>query len=188
LAVEVDSTERKDIPPFGDIVDYLTFGGIYRDVEIRVVPQTFIENVFAKPVDVLKSNRKVDVRVYLNGKGNSNLNLIAELLDGQKVIASATKPVSKSDFEDLTISNLSSVELWDLDKPKLYTVRITLSAGNNPSDHYETRIGFREAKFTPAGFFLNGKHVKLRGLNRHQTYPYVGQAMAARGQKRDALI
>ena len=53
LAVEVDSTERNDIPPFGGEIDYLTFGGIYRDVALRVVAGTFIENVFAKPVNVL---------------------------------------------------------------------------------------------------------------------------------------
>jgi beta-galactosidase len=46
----------------------------------------------------------------------------------------------------------------------------------------------REAKFTPDGFFLNGKPLKLRGLNRHQTFPYMGQAAPARMQKRDAWI
>jgi beta-galactosidase len=55
-------------------------------------------------------------------------------------------------------------------------------------DRYHTRIGFREARFTPEGFFLNGSHLKLRGLNRHQTFPYVGQAMPARVQRRDAWI
>ena len=39
------STERKDIPPFGSEVDYLTFGGIYREVALRIVPQVFIENI-----------------------------------------------------------------------------------------------------------------------------------------------
>ena len=53
LAVKLDSTERADIPPFGGNIDYLTFGGIYRDVALRVVPATFIENVFAQPVRVL---------------------------------------------------------------------------------------------------------------------------------------
>src|SRR6266496_4111477 len=48
IAVEVDSTERADIPPFGGEIDYLTFGGIYRDVQLRIVPQNFIENVFAR--------------------------------------------------------------------------------------------------------------------------------------------
>ena len=72
LAVEVDSTERKDIPPFGGEIDYLTFGGIYRDVSLRVVSGTFIENVFAKPVNVLKEDRRVDVRVFLNSQGSSS--------------------------------------------------------------------------------------------------------------------
>jgi beta-galactosidase len=67
-------------------------------------------------------------------------------------------------------------------------VRVTLSDGSNLVDHYNTRVGFREAKFTPAGFYLNGKHLKLRGLNRHQTFPFVGQAMPARVQRHDAWI
>ena len=55
LAVDVDSSERPDIPPFGYQIDYLTFGGIYREVSIRIVPDVFLENVFAKPKDVLTS-------------------------------------------------------------------------------------------------------------------------------------
>src|SRR5687767_15600202 len=81
LAVEVDSTERNDIPPFGGDIDYLTFGGIYRDVNVRVVPTTFIENVFAKPVDVLSNNRSVNVRSYLNATGVGPRKLTAELRD-----------------------------------------------------------------------------------------------------------
>ena len=53
LAVDVDSTERADIPPFGYQIDYLTFGGIYREVSLRIVPRNFIENIFAQPKDVL---------------------------------------------------------------------------------------------------------------------------------------
>ncbi len=53
LAVDVDSTERPDIPPFGYEIDYLTFGGIYREVALRIVPATFIENIFVRPKDVL---------------------------------------------------------------------------------------------------------------------------------------
>src|SRR5437762_8157196 len=67
LVIEVDSTERKDIPPFGNRIDYLTFGGIYRDVELRFVNPTFIENVFARPADVLNdADRRVRVRCYLD--------------------------------------------------------------------------------------------------------------------------
>ncbi|MDP9353081.1 MAG: glycoside hydrolase family 2 protein, partial [Chloroflexota bacterium] len=87
-----------------------------------------------------------------------------------------------------SLLNLSGVELWDLDSPKLYEVVVRLMEGEVASDEVRTRVGFRDARFTPDGFHLNGRHVKLRGLNRHQTYPYVGQAMPARVQRRDALI
>ena len=49
LVVQLDSTERADIPPFGDEIDYLTFGGIYREVSLRIVPPTYIDNIFARP-------------------------------------------------------------------------------------------------------------------------------------------
>lgn len=188
LAVEVDSTERKDIPPFGNLVDYLTFGGIYRDVQIRAVADTYIDNVFAKPVNVLKEDRSVSVRVYVKGKTEQGLQINAELRDGSKVIATAKQNVAGTESQDIILSNLGRVELWDTEKPKLYDVRVTITNGGTVIDDYETRIGFREAKFTTEGFYLNGKPLKLRGLNRHQTYPFVGQAMPARVQKRDAWI
>lgn len=191
LAVEVDSTERNDIPPFGGEIDYLTFGGIYRDVALRVVPATFIENVFARPRAVLANNRSVNVRCYLDNKGASNAQrkLTAELRDGARVIATQSLNVSSvTPHYDLVLDNLGAIDLWDVNNPKLYQVRVSLFEDDRLTDEYDTRIGFREASFTPDGFFLNGKHLKLRGLNRHQTYPFVGQAMPARVQRRDAWI
>ena len=188
LAVEVDSTERKDIPPFGNLVDYLTFGGIYRDVDLRVVPRTFIGNVFAKPVRPMQDDRSVRVGVYLDGTPQNQYQLTAELIDGDKVIASKSGNFSGPGLPELELSSLGAIKLWDISDPKLYAVRVTLNDGIRVVDHYETRIGFREAKFTPEGFYLNGKHLKLRGLNRHQTFPFVGQAMPERVQKRDAWI
>lgn len=191
LAVEVDSTERKDIPPFGNRIDYLTFGGIYRDVQLRFVNQAFIENVFAKPVDVLNPNRSLQVRVFLDDsqKTDALLKLSGELRDHGRLIANQTRElISEADHYDLTLGNLGAIDLWSIDQPKLYEVTVKLTTSGRVVDQYETRIGFREAKFTPEGFYLNGKHFKLRGLNRHQTFPFVGQAMPARVQKRDAWI
>src|SRR5271168_2591452 len=81
LAVDVDSTERADIPPFGYQIDYLTFGGIYREVALRIVPQTFIENVFAQPKDVLSAAPTVDVHAYIQHSPTNTqaLTLIAEI-------------------------------------------------------------------------------------------------------------
>jgi beta-galactosidase len=191
IAVEVDSTERKDIPPFGGEIDYLTFGGIYRDVELRIVPHTFIENVFAKPVETLASNRRLDVRCFLATDATSPLQhkLRVELLEGARVVDAKDADVPHGSINvQVPLTNLGSVQLWDLNSPKLYDVRVTLLENDRRVDEYKTHTGFREARFTPDGFFLNGKHLKLRGLNRHQTFPFVGQAMPARVQKRDAWI
>src|SRR3974390_882251 len=56
LVVQLDSTERADVPPFGFEIDYMTFGGIYREVALRIVPSTYIDNIFAHPKDVLSGN------------------------------------------------------------------------------------------------------------------------------------
>src|SRR5258707_5381829 len=65
LAVELDSSERADIPPFGGSIDYLTFGGIYRDVSLRIVPATYLENTFARPKDVLTDRSSVGVSCFV---------------------------------------------------------------------------------------------------------------------------
>ncbi|HTG85949.1 MAG TPA: glycoside hydrolase family 2 TIM barrel-domain containing protein, partial [Pyrinomonadaceae bacterium] len=105
------------------------------------------------------------------------------------VISTQTVNVaSGAPHHDIQLTNLGAIELWSVDQPRLYQVRVSLFDGDTLTDEYDTRIGFREARFTPDGFFLNGKHLKLRGLNRHQTFPFVGQAMPARVQRRDAWI
>jgi beta-galactosidase len=185
LEVEVDSTERPDIPPFGLTVDYLTFGGIYRDVSLRVVPQTHLSAIFAKPVRVMQGDRAVVVRCYVEGPIEKPVTITAELRDGDRVMARGSKTVmAAAPFHEVTIERVGDVRRWDLRNPALYGVTASLDNGDTMS----TRIGFREAHFTDKGFYLNGEHVKLRGLNRHQTYPYTGGAMPARVQARDAIV
>ena len=195
LAVDVDSTERPDIPPFGYEIDYLTFGGIYREVSLRIVPPTFIENIFAHPKDVLGPHAGVDVDCFVQHAEPANgLALDVELLDGDQVIGKASESLPRANpapdplSHTLHIENLSGIKLWDLENHRLYTVRVRLHRGGQLVDEDSRRIGFREAQFTDHGFELNGKIIKLRGLDRHQTFPWVGQAMPARPQRRDADI
>jgi beta-galactosidase len=198
LAVEVDSTERPDIPPFGNEVDYLTFGGIYREVSLRIIPQTSIENIFAQPKDVLSAHPSLDVKCFIQRGGEPSdaqvgaLTLEAALYDGERLVANATQALPPAaaapESHTLHIENLAGIQLWNLHSPKLYRVEVRLLRGGHLLDNDTRRIGFREARFTPQGFSLNGAIVKLRGLDRHQTFPWVGQAMPARVQRQDALI
>ncbi|MGA2166634.1 MAG: glycoside hydrolase family 2 TIM barrel-domain containing protein [Terracidiphilus sp.] len=200
LAVEVDSSERPDIPPFGYEVDYLTFGGIYREVSLRIVSHTFLENIFAQPRDVLSGHPALDVECFVEHPepsadphaSDAALTLEAALYDGERLLAKTTlelpPPAETSEGHTLHLDKLGAIQLWDLRSPKLYRVEVRLLRGTDLLDHDTRRIGFREARFTPQGFSLNGTVVKLRGLDRHQTFPWVGQAMPGRVQRRDALI
>ncbi len=214
LSVEVDSTERKDIPPFGNEVDYLTFGGIYREVALRVVPQICIENIHARTENVLTDKPSVEVDVYLDRSEHAHpgsLSLHAQLRDGDRVLAETRQAVTAPpvtqhhpadadqamgalpfdparDSPAATLALAGKVELWDLRRPRLYTVHVDLLDHGTVIDSDVRRIGFREANFTDHGFSLNGKVIKLHGLDRHQMFPWAGGAMSARAQRQDAKI
>jgi beta-galactosidase len=196
LVVDLDSTERPDIPPFGHQVDYLTFGGIYREVSLRLVPGTFISNIFARPKDGMTPQARVEVDVHVEHleELRDPMTVEVELRDGPQVLAKASRPVAPSAavtepvVYSVALDNLGSVKRWDLESPHLYTVEVTLLRGSEVADRDARRIGFREASFTDHGFELNGKIIKLRGLDRHQTFPFVGQAMPGRVQRADAAI
>jgi len=222
LVVRLDSTERAGIPPFGYEIDYLTFGGIYREVSLRIVPTTYIDNIFARPRDVLSSTPSLDVNCFLAGgvPSDGHLSLSAALLDGDRVIARETRAIESpvetahlisadqeasdpynvglvySSIESIndparytvSLSKLGEIRRWDIDQPHLYTVHVQLLRNGKIIDEDKRRVGFREAVFTDQGFSLNGKIIKLRGLDRHQTFPFVGQAMPARVQRKDAQL
>ena len=215
LVVQLDSTERADIPPFGHEIDYLTFGGIYREVSLRIVAQSYIDNIFAQPKDSLTDHASVEVDCFVAMQSATGLLLEVELRDGDKVIAKQAQAVTggagvdpnaganpatiaspyvttqtKADpsRQTVTLSGLGRVKVWDLQTPNLYSVHVRLLENGKVIDSDMRRIGFREASFTEQGFSLNGKVIKLRGLDRHQTFPFVGQAMPARVQRKDADI
>jgi beta-galactosidase len=201
LAVTLDSGFNLDVPPdrpapyISSSVDFWQPGGIYRDVRLRSVPQVFLADVFAKPVNVLDAAARqvvveatVDAAVVAPG----TTQVAVELLDGAELIASAQVPVTITEAGRVTVtvtlSGLGSITLWDIGNPKLYHVAATLLVNGSPVHDYRVRIGFREAAFEVDGFFLNGRRVKLVGVNRHQFFPFAGGAMPARVQARDADI
>ncbi len=187
LTVSVDSTEDRAIPPYGNLVDYLTFGGIYRDVWLRVVEQTHIVSAFARPLNVLTAP-ELECDLEIAG-AQPNLRVEATVTDAAgRVIGQQTQAAS-TDAITLRFAELAPITLWSLEQPALYDLRLTLACDGEAVDQMTVRFGFRHAEFCPDGrFTLNGEPVKLFGLNRHQTYPYIGAAAPERLQALDADI
>ncbi|MEX0720780.1 MAG: glycoside hydrolase family 2 TIM barrel-domain containing protein [Balneolaceae bacterium] len=199
LAVELDSRFNINTPPNRPgkkttVIDFWQPGGIYQIANLRIVPEIFISDVFAKPINVLSENPQLDVEFTVDAavmpKGSANLNV--ELMDGDELVnsASATVNISKTGqtTASVTLENLEDIRLWDLDDPNLYDVVATLVIDDNAVHNYRVRTGFRKAEFTKSGFYLNGERVQIFGLNRHHTYPFAGGAMPARVHRKDAEI
>ncbi|MDB5004256.1 MAG: beta-galactosidase [Mucilaginibacter sp.] len=198
LALSVDS-RWSNVPPDGSpkgapSVDYLEVGGIHRSVSLQAVPKIFINDVFAKPVDVLTINRRIEVSYTVDAAllPNKSVRIRVEMKDGNHTIAKAEKAITINKIGEsttsVTLSALNNITLWDIDNPKLYDIVTTILVDGQPLHNYTKRIGVRDAKFKLEGFFLNGRRLQLFGLNRHEVYPYVGFAMPARVMRKDAEI
>ena len=198
LAVAVDS-RWKSIPPAGSpkgpvSVDYMLPGGMNGSVDLRIVPQVFISNVFAKPMNVLTSDRQLEVTCSVDAGVplERPIRLVASLQDGPRILASTSKKLGLEKAGEtevaLTLGDLGNIQLWDVSAPHLYDLVVTLFADDKPLHDYRTRVGFRDARFEVDGFFLNGKRLQIFGLNRHELYPYIGFAAPVRLLRRDAQI
>jgi len=68
--------------------------------------------------------------------------------------------------------------LWSIENPYLYTLETKIIEGGKIVDNYKTSVGIRTVRFDPnLGFFLNGKNVKIKGVNQHQDHAGVGVAI-----------
>ena len=174
IVLRVDSRENLNQPPFGFVIDYMTYGGIYREAYLDVFDGAFVSDAFVKSLPYLP----LEVEVSLCNCENPQT-LVATISDNS-VVWTEQFSVSGQKF---CFSKTLPLQLWSVDSPKVYTLELRL--GNNA---YKTTFGVRSAKFTKDGFFLNGKKLKIVGLNRHQSFPYVGYAMPESMQRRDADI
>lgn len=197
LCVRLDSRENLNVPPFGYVIDYMTYGGIYRDVRLEVKEKVSLSDIFVhtaidfrsspvtaqitSEITLTESNGNVTIRQYYMPKstaaGQGSWNLLCE----QTVSAD-----TNCDKEIALTAAITDPLLWDTEEANLYILKTQLYQDNTLLDETETTFGIREAVFKKDGFYLNGKKLRIRGLNRHQSYPYVGYAMPESMQRLDA--
>ncbi|ASY65221.1 Beta-galactosidase (plasmid) [Sinorhizobium sojae CCBAU 05684] len=189
ITVKIDGSENPQIPPFGGRIDYLTYAGIYRDVWLKVTDAVSIANIKIEARDVLSETKSVSVRCDLaNPQGLSVAGTVTALLrDAKGELLAEAVGETRGESVTLDITGLTGVSLWDVDDPALYQMEVQLRTDQG-RDLQATYFGFRTAEFTAEGFRLNGRPLKIRGLNRHQAFPYVGYAMGRTAQERDAEI
>ena len=185
LTVTIDGSENPEIPPFGAMIDYLTYAGIYRDVWLKRTAPVSIGAVKIETPDALADKKTVTAHVtFANPQGKAIAGSITGTIRDAAGTIVATKSQSAAETVSFRFEGLTGLSLWDINAPVLYTLELSLGE----ADALSTSFGFRTVEFTTEGFRLNGKALKLRGLNRHQSFPYSGYALGRAAQERDAEI
>ena len=197
LCVRLDSRENLNVPPFGYVIDYMTYGGIYRDVRLEVKEKVSLSDIFVhtaidfrsspvtaqitSEITLTESAENMTIRQYYMPKSTAAAQESWNLLCEQTVSAD-----TNCDKEIALTAAITDPLLWDTEEANLYILKTQLYQDNTLLDETETTFGIREAVFKKDGFYLNGKKLRIRGLNRHQSYPYVGYAMPESMQRLDA--
>lgn len=189
LTVKLDSRESQNIPPFGFVIDYMTYGGMYREVWLDVAESAWIADVFVHNEITSINDGKAKLHAEITACGRTDgLKVRVSIREkGTEVFSPLAEGAVCGDKARLE-AVMTGVKLWDIENPNCYEVKAELLSGGDALDEQLVTTGLRQTEFRADGFYLNGRKVKLRGLNRHQSYPYVGYAMPESMQKMDADI
>ena len=200
ILVRVNNGEQLDIMPL--VGDFNFYGGIYRDVHLLITDETCISPLdYASPgvrlIQDSVSHRYAKVRAIVdlsNGSsGNQEVELNVRLLDGQRVVKEGTKKVNLSGnaaMQQEFTFEIDQPHLWNgRQDPFLYQAEVILSRNGQMVDRVIQPLGLRFYRIDPdKGFFLNGKHLPLQGVCRHQDRSEVGNALRPQHHEEDVAL
>ena len=182
-------------------LDFNMYGGIYRNVWLRVENPLHITHpvaankvasggVFARFSNVIEKHADMQINTHIALEKNTfvEIKIVQQLWrNGNLIVVDEwIGEPGKSDMEVEQSLRVDSPELWSPTAPNLYDLQTRLYAGNVLMDEEIQRIGIREFKLSDGALYINGKKTFLRGVNRHQEYPYTGYALSDAAQYRDA--
>ena len=169
----------------------------YRDVRLEVKEKVSLSDIFVhtaidfrsspvtaqitSEITLTESDENVTIRQYYMPKSTATAQESWRLLCEQTVSADVS-----CDKEFSLTATITAPLLWDTEEANLYILKTQLYQDNTLLDETETTFGIREAVFKKDGFYLNGRKLRICGLNRHQSFPYVGYAMPKSMQRLDA--
>ncbi|TNE63984.1 MAG: glycoside hydrolase family 2 protein [Alphaproteobacteria bacterium] len=185
-------------------LDFNMYGGLYRTASLTVLNPVHISDemtagvpagggilVTYPLVDKTRSEVQVQSQVVNETEATAIVQVKQSLMDGSVAVATKQGPnatISPGEaVTDVQILSLDNPRLWSTREPNLYTLVTEVLVDGKLSDRRETTIGIRAFRVTKDGFWLNGEKMFLRGVNRHQEYPFVGYAIGANADWRDAV-
>ena len=201
LLVRVNNAEQLDVMPL--VGDFNFYGGIYRNVALLLTNDVCISPLdYASPgiylrqtkVDAQQADVKADVMLDNPTDKTQQVEVAVEVFSGDKSIIKQQKNIrleAQAMVEEHTIPfTIRRPHLWNgTQDPFIYKVKVSLWQGKTLLDEVEQPLGLRSYKVDPArGFFLNGRHLQLHGVCRHQDRAVVGNALAPEDIREDVKL
>ncbi|MFR9615901.1 MAG: glycoside hydrolase family 2 TIM barrel-domain containing protein [Rikenellaceae bacterium] len=204
IAMRLDNNdnERTGPKPLA-ILDFNMYGGLYRNMWFDESGKSYITDpilanraasggVFVTTPIVSEECSVVQIKTNVANENSciKDLHLSYTIYNKDILISKSTSDIIKADkceivdFKDQIM--IEGAKLWSPDAPNLYTVEVALMSGDEVLDSEEVRFGVRKFEFKDNQLYLNGEKTYLRGVNRHQEYPYIGYALSDNAQYRDA--
>lgn len=180
LSIRVDNSRDLEMIP-SDLSDFNVYGGIYRHLNLKYVPQTALERVFVEAsVGADGKQGVVNVRGRLMPfSAQTNFEVETQLYDPAGKIVQTQQPQVNRGTLNLEFGQflVKKPQLWSPDQPALYRLVTTIKS-NGQVFKEESVFGFRHVAFKEKGpFLLNGKRLLLRGTHRHEDHAGVAAAM-----------
>lgn len=213
LAVRVSNADDERTPPGKPMrkLDFNYFGGIYRDVKLLITDKTYISDpleanivagggILVSYPEVSKARATIDCRTHIINSHTDSpaaLRLETLLLDSAGHVVSQTRSsadlLSDGDSTFQQRLHLQNPKLWHPDHPFRYRLVSRVYDHERLVDEVITWIGIRRFDFLSRsgkadGFYVNGEKLYIRGANRHQAFPFIGDAASSSMQYRDALL
>lgn len=192
LAVRADNSPNEITYP--QFADFTFFGGIYRDVNLIIVPHSHIDldyfgsdGVMVTPKVNEDGTADIKVQTFItNPEVGQTLSVHIEDYGVAESVIDETQPVEETTFELL----MQRPILWQGRKnPHLYTCTVTLLNGETVLDRKTVNFGVRSYRIDPnEGFFLNGEKTPLRGVCRHQDRLNMGWAITNKEHEEDCAL
>lgn len=205
VAVRLDNTDNLVTGPKPlKRLDFNMYGGIYRKTNLIVKEHIYISNpilaqkkagggVFITYPKVSKESSIVNIKTHIVNefKQKKTVNLIQTIYRNDQVVEETTSSnieiEAKKDLELVEQITIDNAELWSPKTPNLYTLETKVVYKGEVIDKQKTRFGIREFTFDDNHqLYINGEKTFLRGVNRHQEYPFIGYALSDNAQYRDA--
>lgn len=180
IFIRVDNSYNPDIIP-SQKADFFIYGGITRDLWLKVLPATHLATVAVSTPNVTRAI--ADTRV--NVEFNHTAGLTAEHLvrcqlkdDTGNVVAETTVKASGLADGGIKLPQVANPKLWSPESPYLYILTVQLLKGEEVMDERSETVGYRFYRFEDFGaFYLNGERLLLRGTHRHEEHAGYGAAM-----------